>query len=193
MAKKRKDKTKNRKNKLSPEVLQRELDAGLSCSAIARKYGVAVSTVTRSLRRLQLVAAATLVSPIPTEPTEATKKAQKVVAEQINSVEQLQKINQAVNRQLDAIEREIRTGKINKIEGRELLFKASKEIRAQLKLQLDIMSKLFDMQYVAEFQKIVIETIGEVAPDVRDEIIRRLEAVQSMRGIAARAISGNQG
>ena len=72
-----------------------------------------------------------------------------------------------------------------------MLFKASKEIRAQLKLQLDIMSKLFGMQYVAEFQKIVIETIGEVAPDVRDEIIRRLEAVQSMRGIAARAISGN--
>jgi len=64
---------------------------------------------------------------------------------------------------------------------RELALKAMQEIRGQLNLQLDIFKTLYDVQAVAEFQKEVLSAIGEVSPDVRDRIIKRLKEGKALR------------
>jgi hypothetical protein len=56
-----------------------------------------------------------------------------------------------------------------------------REIRGQLKLQLEIFQALYDMQAVQQFQSEVLEIIGNVAPDARDEIIRRLTQANAIR------------
>jgi hypothetical protein len=64
---------------------------------------------------------------------------------------------------------------------RELALKAMQEIRGQLVLQLDIFKTLYDVSAVAEFQREVLEAIGEVAPDVRNRIVQRLKEGRTLR------------
>ncbi len=64
---------------------------------------------------------------------------------------------------------------------RELALKAMQEIRGQLKLQLEIFQALFDMQAVQQFQAEVLEVIGSVSTEARDEIIRRLTERNALR------------
>ena len=63
----------------------------------------------------------------------------------------------------------------------ELKLKIMAEIRGQLKLQLDIFQTLYDMRTVQEFQHEVLETIGSVNKEIRDEIIRRLHEKHALR------------
>jgi hypothetical protein len=64
---------------------------------------------------------------------------------------------------------------------RELALKAMAEIRGQLKLQLEIFQALFSLQAAEEFQNVVLETIAEVDPKVRNEIIRRINDKRTVR------------
>jgi hypothetical protein len=64
---------------------------------------------------------------------------------------------------------------------RELALKAMQEIREQLKLQLEIFQTLFDMRAAMQFQAEVLEVIGRVSPEVRDELIRRLTEICALR------------
>ena len=131
----------------------------------------------------------------------------KIAACEINLVDQLRKINLAANEMLDILMRwnrgddealqifesqirKVRTGKGENAEEiteyrfsdpRKLAFKAMQEIRGQLKLQLEIFQALYDMQAVQEFQAEVLETIGNVSPEARDEIIRRLHEKNGLR------------
>ena len=55
------------------------------------------------------------------------------------------------------------------------------EIRGQLKLQLEIFQALYATQAVQQFQAEVLEIIGNVSPEARDEIIRRLTEKNALR------------
>ena len=131
----------------------------------------------------------------------------KIAGCEINVVGQLQKINLAANELLDILlrwnqgddealqilesqVRKVRTGKGGNTEEiteyrfrdpRELAFKAMQEIRGQLKLQLEIFQALYDMQAVQEFQAEVLEIIGNVSPEARDAIVRRLNEKNALR------------
>jgi len=131
----------------------------------------------------------------------------KIAGCEINVVGQLQKINLAANELLDILlrwnqgddealqilesqVRKVRTGKGGNTEEiteyrfrdpRELAFKAMQEIRGQLKLQLEIFQALYDMQAVQQFQAEVLEIIGNVSPEARDEIIRHLNEKNALR------------
>ncbi|MBE9572147.1 MAG: hypothetical protein IMF11_16080 [Proteobacteria bacterium] len=135
----------------------------------------------------------------------ALENAHKVVDKNLDAVQQLQKINQDANELLDLLMRwnrgdeaalqvlesqvrKVRIGKTEKFvekfkfkDPRELAIKAMAEIRGQLNLQLEIFKTLYDMDAIAEFQREVLNTIGEVAPDVRDRIIQRLKEGRSLR------------
>ncbi len=63
----------------------------------------------------------------------------------------------------------------------DVALKAMKEIRGQLKLQLEIFQALYDMTAVAEFQKEVLEAIGDVAPEIRTRIICNLQKRRIIR------------
>jgi hypothetical protein len=131
----------------------------------------------------------------------------KIATCEINIVDQLQKINLAANEMLDILMRwnrgddealqilesqvrKVRTGKGENAEEiteyrfrdpRKLAFNAMQEIRGQLKLQLEIFQALYAMQAVQQFQAEVLEIIGNVSPEARDEIIRRLTEKNALR------------
>ena len=131
----------------------------------------------------------------------------KIAGCEINIVDQLQKINLAANELLDILmrwnrgddealqilESQVRKVRIGKGENaeeiteyrfrdpRELAFKAMQEIRGQLKLQLEIFQALYATQAVQQFQAEVLEIIGNVSPEARDEIIRRLTEKNALR------------
>jgi len=131
----------------------------------------------------------------------------KIAACEINVVDQLHKINLAANELLDILlrwnrgddealqilesqVRKVRTGKGEKAEEiteyrfrdpRELAFKAMQEIHGQLKLQLEIFQTLYSMQAVRQFETEVLEIIGSVSPEARDEIIHRLIEKNGLR------------
>jgi hypothetical protein len=135
----------------------------------------------------------------------ALESAHKVVDRHLDTIGQLQKINQNANELLDLLmrwnrgdnealqilESQVRKVKIRGSEEevkeykfkdpRELALKAMQEIRGQLTLQLDIFKTLYDVQAVAEFQKEVLTAIGEVSPGVRDRIIQRLKESRAIR------------
>jgi len=135
----------------------------------------------------------------------ALESAHKVVGKHLDTLSQLQKINEHANELLDLLmrwnrgdsealqilESQVRKVKVRGLEEeikeyrfkdpRELALKAMQEIRGQLSLQLDIFKTLYDVQAVADFQKEVLEAIAEVEPNVRDKIIERLKASRALR------------
>jgi len=48
------------------------------------------------------------------------------------------------------------------------------ETRSHLKLQLEIINSLYNLTAAAEFQKEVVESIGSVSKEMRDQIIQNL-------------------
>ena len=52
--------------------------------------------------------------------------------------------------------------------------KAVQEIRGQLELQLDILSALYDIEAIAEFQREVLDATGEVSPNVTSRALEVL-------------------
>jgi len=133
------------------------------------------------------------------------RSAHRIVEREINALDQLRKINRYANELLDLfmrcgrgdgealriVESQVRKVKISGQEEeiseykfkdpRELALKAMLEIRGQLKLQLEIYQALFDMRAVQQFQTEVLETIGSVSTEAREEIIRRLTERNAIR------------
>jgi len=183
------------KAKFSDSKLKQLVSEGLTNTQIAKKLGVTPSAITQRLKALKLAVNKEV----------ALARAGEVVRKELDAVEQLQKINGYANELLDLLmrwnrgenealqilESQARTVKVRGQEEeiteyrfkdpRELALKAMQEIRGQLKLQLEIFQALYDMQAVAEFQKEVLEIIGNVSPETRDEIIYRLKEKRAIR------------
>ena len=59
--------------------------------------------------------------------------------------------------------------------------KACGEIRNQIKLQFEIFQAIYSLQEVEEFQKTIVEVLGEVSPEMRDQFVKKLMARPSVR------------
>jgi len=128
----------------------------------------------------------------------------------LNTVDQLNKINRDANEILDLVmgwargdenciriletqvkkvkwrekdgeDRELDVQEIKFKDPREIALKAMAEIRNQLKLQLEIYQTLYDVKAAEEFQQEVLTAIGEAAPDVRARIIINLQEKRAIR------------
>jgi hypothetical protein len=114
------------------------------------------------------------------------RAAGKIVAQKLDAMAQLQRINRLVNTELDHIE-----GFLNAAQGpaRELFQKQElahvAEVRKQISLFVDIAKVLWNAEQVADFQRTVLEVIGEQDGAIRAEIIKRLVE----RGALARSLS----
>ena len=168
---------------------------GDTVTEAARKFGVSKVAVSNRLKRLNIAINRNV----------TIRAAHKIVDREINALDQLQKINRDANEMLDLLMRwsrgeedalQILESQVRKIkvrgqeeeiteyrfkDPRELALKAMQEIRGQLKLQLEIFQVLFDMQAVQQFQTEVLEVIGSVSTEARDEIIRRLTERNALR------------
>jgi len=183
------------KPKIDHVKLNQMLRAGKSPKQVAEHFGVSQAAICKARKGLNVAVVENVV----------LESAHKVVAEHLDTIGQLQKINQNANELLDLLMRwnrgdsealQILESQVRKVkvkgseedvteykfkDPRELALKAMQEIRGQLGLQLDIFKTLYDVQAVAEFQKEVLSAIGEVSPDVRDRIIKRLKEGKALR------------
>jgi hypothetical protein len=172
------------------------LQMGVPPKKIAEHFGVTGSAIRKATKVLKARTAAHLGS--------SPKRCPAVVDKNINSLEQLQKINTYANEMLDLLMRwgkgdpeayrvlesnvdqeivfgppgsekkMLLGGNIKMKDPRELAVRVMGEIRAQLDLQLKLFQTLYDMQAVQEFQTEVIKIIGEIEPNARRRIIKRL-------------------
>ncbi len=167
----------------------------LNQSQAAKALGVSRQAVSKRLQKMRG----------RTTKVVAVKKVQQVVDQKIDAIDQLQKINSDAREILDLcmrwqrgdpvalqiLESQVRYVSFNGQEEpvkeykmkdpRELALKAMAEIRHQLGLRVQIFQALYSLREVEEFQNTVLEVMREVDPDVRREIIRRLNAKRSVR------------
>ena len=175
------------------------LHAGKSQAEVARMFGVTRAAVNKVAKELNINVVKSV----------ALENAHRVVSKSLDTVDQLQKINDNANELLDLLMRwnrgddealqiletqvrKVRIGKDKDAEAikqykfkdpRELALKAMAEIRNQLTLQITLFQTLYDVRLIEEFQKEILEVIGEVSQEVRDEIIRRLREKRALRTV----------
>jgi predicted transcriptional regulator len=183
--------------KISDLRLIRLVDEGKSQVQIAEIFGVSRQAVHKRLKELRGRTTKVVVA----------KKIEQVVDRKIDAMQQLTEINGYAREILDLVmrwirgedqaiqvlESKIRTVNVGTREEPEFVkefkftdphsiaLKAMAEIRGQLSLQLDILKVLYDFKAVEEFQKVVLTAIGKVSPEIRDQIIRNLNAERSIR------------
>lgn len=177
------------RRKILLDEIGRLFAEGKGVSEIAKRTGFTKGAISKALKRLNINATKSV----------TLYHAGEVVKKELNAVEQLQKINDSANELLDLLMRwsrgdnealQILESQVRKVrvrgseeevteykfkDPRELALRAMAEIRGQLNLQLEIFKALDDHQAVAEFQREVLEAIGEAAPDVRNRIIQNLK------------------
>lgn len=56
-----------------------------------------------------------------------------------------------------------------------------KEIREQLKLQMELFKTMWDVKAAMEFQDTVMTVIGKIAPEVRKQILQELNSKSAIR------------
>jgi len=176
------------KSRIDDKQLLQLLRNGNSIIGIARKMGVNRSSISRRLKTLKIAINRNV----------TIRAAHKIVDREIDALDQLRKINRDANEILNVLMRwnrgdeeaiQVLESQVRKIkvrgreeeitqfkskDPRELALMAMQEIREQLRLQVEIFQALFDMKAVQEFQTEVLEIIGSVSPEARNEIIRRL-------------------
>ncbi len=174
--------TMQKSGKIKDRTMLEMLERGLKQTEIAKRFGVSRQAVSKRLIELRGKTTKVIVA----------KKVEQIVDRKIDTMAQLQKINDHANELLDLLMRwnrgdeealqilehqvkRVRVGgeedfvkKFKIKDPRELSVKVMAEIRAQLKLQLEIFQCLFDMKAVQEFQDEVLNAISEVNPDVRN-------------------------
>jgi len=183
------------RNRIDDKQLIQLIRNGHTATEAAHRLGVTQQAVSQRLKTLNIAVNRNV----------TIRAAHKIVDREINALDQLQKINRDANELLDLLMRwnrgedealRILESQVRKIkvrgqeeeiseykfkDPRELALKAMLEIRGQLKLQLEIFQALFDMRAVQQFQAEVLEVIGSVSTEARDEIIRRLTERNALR------------
>ncbi|MFH0809044.1 MAG: helix-turn-helix domain-containing protein [Pseudomonadota bacterium] len=185
---------------------------GGSQAQIARQLGVSPSTVRRRMKKLQLPAG-TLPSPDMERRVSLGLDAlgQLVkINERANSVLDLltfgpkRRLRQTIEEQVkETLDKYLSQ---NRLDGTKLppirfdfsrvtedlkvALKAMAEIREQLKFHLDACKAVCDMQAAMEFEKAVLDAVGEVDPLVRRDIIQRLKEKRAAERPAAKPRAG---
>ena len=178
------------RKKISYIELEQLVREGNGVSQIARKIGMTKGAVSKALKRMNVAVSKDI----------ALRSAPEVVAQKIDTLEQLGKINTYANELLDLLmkwnrgdkealqilesqvsQKKVRIGDQEEFvkeykftDPRQLALRAMSEVRGQLSLQMELFKTLYNAEEVANFQKIVLEEIANEAPEVRNRILQRL-------------------
>ena len=173
--------------------LEKLIRDGNSQGQAARLIGVSKQAVSATLKRLKAQNERSALSV-----SEPVVKA--LVGSKIDGMKQLKKINDTVIHEINILNQKIKVIdalicdpnldekiKNGKVEDREaLVFQRLKhiaEIRKQLGLLLDICKELYNAEENQHFQETILNAIGEVDANVKDEIIGRLKSLRSTRSV----------
>jgi len=163
------------------EKIHELVNKGFKNQQIADKLKCSLRTVvTHKKSLMDGTALAMATSKLKKEQQEKTEETVEQVSiaidQQINCFEQLNKINIVANDALDGL---MKTNKAEKtIHQKAVLMR---EIREQIALQTKIFKTMWDVNASQQFQDIVLKTIGDVAPEVRERIMIELNAKSSVR------------
>jgi hypothetical protein len=160
------------REKIDRVKMSQMLRSGKPQKEIAEYFGVSEGAVSKAKKELNIAVVKNL----------ALENAGRVVDKNLNTIDQLQKINDRANELLDNAMEAVRGNqKVDGKDPRELALKAMAEIRGQINLQLEIFKNLYDMRAFEEFQEEVVTIIGEVDPNARREIISRIKSKSPLR------------
>ena len=159
------------KAKFSNMELEKLLNQGMGVRAIAKQLRVSPSAVSQRLKALRVAVSAHV----------AVRDGGRLAEQKYNAQEQLLSISRLINKELDFIQEKIKKEpEKERAKWQEAQLKHTAEIRQQIKLMLEIASTLYRVEEVANFQKIVIEEIGNESPECRERIVKRLVARGSL-------------
>ena len=186
------------KPKIDRVKLNQLLNSGKTQREVAQVFGVTEGAISKAKKELNISVVKSV----------ALESAHKVVDQNLDTIAQLQKINQVTNQLLNeltgddkVIDRMVKVvegslmdegdpikqrAQIKRVilqvnQDKNTALKACAEIRGQLKLQLEIFQTLYDMKAVQEFQQEVLTAIGEASPEVRNAIISKLNEKRAIR------------
>jgi len=188
-----------RRKRIDHELLAEMVRNNVTTGACAKHFGVSPQAVSNAKKKLKLTSGKVV----------ALEKANHVVTKSLNTLGQLQKINDNANELLDmlmawnrgkpgalqVLESQAKQVKVGSKEDAEwiteykmtdpraLALKAMSEIRSQLKLQLELYQALWDAQAIKDFQQEVLDVIGSVSPEHRAKIISGLAARRAIRSV----------
>ena len=153
------------KAKFSNMELEKLLNQGMGVRAIAKKLRVSPSAVSQRLKALRVAISSHV----------AMRDGGRLAEQKYNAQEQLLSISRLINKELDFIQEKIKKEpEKERAKWQEAQLKHTAEIRQQIKLMLEIASTLYRVEEIANFQKIVIEEIGNESPECRERIVKRL-------------------
>ena len=143
----------------------------LSQAEAARLIGVSRQAIHK---RLQEIRTAT------THAALVEKNSQRLIDRKLNAIDRLEQLEEASNSILNYA-LQIIVNDPDKLA--QLALKALAESRNQLKLRVDMFQAIFSVQEVQEFQRIVLQAIGEADLDARNRIIKGMNELATARGI----------
>ncbi|RJR42497.1 MAG: helix-turn-helix domain-containing protein [Desulfobacteraceae bacterium] len=162
--------------KVSFIELEKLLRDGNGVSEIARKMGVTKGTISKAMKRLNQAVTKDV----------ALRSAPDIVDKKLDAMGQLLKVNRSINKELDYIEKTIKTAnKEERLQLQDQKIKHVAEIRKQLGLLLDIAQALYNAEEVQAFQQTVLEVISDASPELRHKILSELQQRRAIRSTVA--------
>jgi len=142
------------------KLLKLVLEDGLSTSQVAKHFGVSRQAVHKRLQKMRDKTTAAIVSP----------RAVEAVDRQLKVMDQLVTINNEAHRLLKKLD-----------DNNTLKVKILGEIRAQLNFQMQCFEILFNARAAQDFQESILETLEEIDPYVRQQVIQKLNEKSALR------------
>ena len=160
------------KRKIDDEVLYRMLvEEGHSQKEAAIFFGVTEAAISKRVKAMDMHLSRHV----------GLERAKEVMDCGLNVAHQLQGINDVIQEELKWAVEEARKPGAERKALEQTIIDLIGEIRKQLRFQLEVIRSLYDIRGVAEFQKEVLDAIGEVSPEVRQAIVQRLVAKRALR------------
>jgi len=150
------------KRKLSDRKLLELVDQGLSYQYIGDQYGISRQAIQKRMVKLRgkMVTAT------------CAAGAKQLVDNRIDVLAKLREIHDKTLGLIDTAEGN---------DDHDLMLKSLGEVRQQLRLCADLMCMVADVQHVQNFQKAVLEAIGEADEPTQRKIIESLNRAKSLR------------
>jgi len=171
----------NNHRKIDDQVLYQMLvENGQTQSEVAAHFGVSEAAVSKRVKALNIHLSRHV----------ALERAKEIADHGLNVVHQLQGINNVIQDELQWATDAARKPGADRKGLQTVIIDLTGEVRKQLRFQLEVLRSLYDMRGVAEFQKEVLDAIGEVSPETREAIIRRLVEKRALRATITAPNSG---
>ena len=145
---------------INDNKLLRMVNAGNSQADIAREIGVSPPAINKRIKQLRGRTTHAMIA----------DKIENVIEQKIDTWKQLEKVNKCANALLDKAEGNVQDSAI-----------LMREIREQLKLQMELFKTMWDVRASMEFQDTILTVIGKIDPEVRKLILQELNAKSAIR------------